>query len=152
MSGGLHLRREVLTFALIGVGGLTVDMAALWLAMTLLGLGPHSAGFVSYFVAASFTWWANRHFNFRGASRRAALRQWLTFLSANGVGAVVNLSVYNLVVALGAPAFVLALLPWVGPLWPYGGKAAGSLAGMGFNFVLSKRLVFKAHKPGVQGR
>ncbi|MDE1149517.1 MAG: GtrA family protein [Azospirillaceae bacterium] len=137
---GVH--REILSFAMVGVGGLLMDMAALWVAMNLLGLGPHSAGFFSYFVAASFTWWLNRTFTFRGASRRAALRQWAKFLAANAVGGVVNLATYNLIVWLEAPAFAVALLPWLPTLWPYLAKGAGSVAGLGFNFVLSRMLVF----------
>ncbi|MDZ5647252.1 GtrA family protein [Nitrospirillum sp. BR 11828] len=140
-----QVKAEVMSFALIGVAGLLVDMGALWVAMNPLGLDKHSAGFFSYFVAATFTWWMNRRFTFTGASRRRALHQWAKFLAANAVGGVVNLSVYNLIVWLDAPAFAVALLPWLPALWPYGAKGAGSLAGMGFNFVLSKMLVF-GHK------
>lgn len=157
MASARPVSREILVFAAIGVGGLFVDMGALWLALRGLGLGRHPwgvypAGLFSYFIAATFTWWANRQFNFQGASRRAALRQWLTFLSANGVGAVVNNGVYTVVVAVGTPAFVAAALPWVPGLWPYGAKAAGSLSGMVFNFTLSKRLVFKRNNTALRGR
>jgi putative flippase GtrA len=137
-----HVRAEVVSFALIGVGGLFVDMGALWVAMHPLGLDKHSAGFFSYFVAATFTWVMNRQFTFKGVSRRGALRQWVKFLVANSVGGVVNLTTYNVIVWLDAPAFAVAILPWLPALWPYGAKGAGALAGMGFNFVLSKMLVF----------
>ncbi|WP_083900871.1 GtrA family protein [Azospirillum sp. B4] len=137
-----RVRAEVVSFALIGVGGLFVDLAALWVAMHPLGLDKHSAGFFSYFMAATFTWWMNREFTFKGVNRRRALHQWAKFLAANAVGGVVNLATYNLIVWLDAPAFAIAILPWLPALWPYGAKGAGSLAGMGFNFVLSKMLVF----------
>lgn len=137
--------RQFLTFALIGVGGLFVDMAALAVALHLLGLDPYGGRVFSYLMAATFTWYMNRHYTFAGVSRRGALRQWARFLAANAVGALVNYAVYVLVLQLGGPA-----IAWIG-LWPasltallpYAGVAAGSVSGLVFNFVLSKRLVFR---------
>lgn len=138
-AGGL--RRELLSFAVIGGVALFVDMGALWVALNLLGLGVYSGGLFSYLVAATFTWYLTRTFTFRGVSRRRALAQWAKFLAANGVGAAVNYAVYAAVVTFGPP-----LAPWPAvtlPLLPYLAKAAGSLSGMAFNFVASKFLVFR---------
>ncbi|MFV3076476.1 GtrA family protein [Niveispirillum fermenti] len=137
--------RQFLTFALIGVGGLFVDMAALAVALHLLGLDPYGGRVFSYLMAATFTWYMNRQYTFAGVSRRGALRQWLRFLAANAVGALVNYAVYVVVLQLGGP-----VIAWVG-LWPaalaallpYAGVAAGSVSGLVFNFVLSRRLVFR---------
>ncbi|QJE73793.1 GtrA family protein [Aerophototrophica crusticola] len=104
-AGGL--RRELLSFAVIGGVALFVDMGALWVALNLLGLGVYSGGLFSYLVAATFTWYLNRTFTFRGVSRRRALAQWAKFLAANGVGAAVNYAVYAAVVTFG-------------PRWPPG--------------------------------
>lgn len=135
--------RELLTFALIGIGGLFVDMAALAIALHLLGLDPYGGRVFSYLTAATFTWYLNRRFTFIGVSRRGALRQWAKFLAANGVGAAVNYGVYVLVLRAG-PALLAGLgLTMAGPLLPYAGVAAGSISGLIFNFVLSKFVVFR---------
>lgn len=137
--------RQFATFALIGVGGLFVDMAALALALHLLGLDPYAGRVFSYLMAATFTWYMNRRFTFTGVSRRGAIRQWARFLAANAVGALVNYGVYALVLNT-APWVITAAGLWPGlftDLLPYIGVAAGSVSGLVFNFVLSKKLVFR---------
>lgn len=135
------IRRQFATFAAIGVAGLFVDMGALWLALNLAGLDLYSGRLFSYLCAATFTWWLNREFTFRGVNRRGAVRQWGRFLAANAVGAAVNYAVY---------AVVIAVAPLTG-LWPegaeglipYAGVAAGSVSGLVFNFTLSRLVVFR---------
>ncbi|OYQ32615.1 hypothetical protein CHU95_17715 [Niveispirillum lacus] len=137
--------RQFATFALIGVGGLFVDMAALAVALHLLALDPYGGRVFSYLMAATFTWYMNRQFTFTGVSRRGAIRQWARFLAANAVGAVVNYGVYVLVLNTGPWVMgVIGLWPAVlTALLPYAGVAAGSISGLVFNFILSKRLVFR---------
>lgn len=138
------ISRELLTFALIGVGGLFVDMAALAVALHLLGLDPYGGRVFSYLMAATFTWYLNRRFTFVGVSRRAALRQWAKFLAANAVGAVVNYGVYVLVLRVGPGILAaLGLADMLGGLLPYAGVAAGSVSGLVFNFAMSKFVVFR---------
>ncbi len=137
--------RQFATFALIGVGGLFVDMASLAVALHLLGLDPYGGRIFSYLMAATFTWYMNRQFTFAGVSRRGAIRQWARFLAANAVGAVVNYGVYVLVLKLG-PWVIAGIGLWpevLTALLPYAGVAAGSVSGLVFNFVLSKKLVFR---------
>lgn len=137
--------RQFATFALIGVGGLFVDMASLAVALHLLELDPYGGRIFSYLMAATFTWYMNRRFTFTGVSRRGAIRQWARFLAANAVGAVVNYGVYVLVLKVG-PWVIAAIGLWpeaLTALLPYAGVAAGSVSGLVFNFVLSKKLVFR---------
>ncbi|KPF86162.1 hypothetical protein IP70_07430 [alpha proteobacterium AAP38] len=137
--------RQFATFALIGVGGLFVDMASLAVALHLFGLDPYGGRVFSYLMAATFTWYMNRQFTFTGVSRRGAIRQWARFLAANAVGAVVNYGVYVLVLKVG-PWVIAAIDLWpdlLTALLPYAGVAAGSVSGLVFNFVLSKKLVFR---------
>lgn len=136
------LPREFLTFAAIGVVALFVDMAALFVALEVVGLGPYTGRLFSYLVAASFTWWLNRNFTFKGVSRRGAVRQWATFLAANAVGGVVNYGVYAALVTWG-PGLTPAALSGLLGLLPYAATAAGSLSGLAFNFTASKLLVFR---------
>jgi putative flippase GtrA len=59
--------------------------------------------------------------------------QWGRFLAANALGGVVNYAVY---------AVLVTLVPVVAA-YPVLGVAAGSLAGLVFNFTASKKWVFR---------
>jgi len=77
------------------------------------------------------TWALNRTFTFKHTGARGS--QWLRFVLANAIGGFVN---------FGAYAALVSTLPFV-HAHPVIAVAAGSLAGMGFNFTLSKWLVFR---------
>ncbi len=122
---------QFLRFAAIGTAGVFVDSAALYAAMNGLGLDHYSGRLLSWFVAATFTWAMNRRFTF--ADGRPPLRQWLAFLAANSIGGFVNYAVY---------AALVAASPTVEAI-PFLGVGAGSIAGLFFNFTVSKWLVFR---------
>lgn len=128
-------RRETTTqflrFAAIGTAGFVVDSAALYVAMHGPGAGLYLGRVLSWFCAATFTWAMNRRFTF--ADSRPPLRQWLAFLAANAVGGAVNYAVYAILVSTSQ---VAAATPMIG-------VAAGSIAGLAFNFITSKWLVFR---------
>jgi len=124
---------EFLRFAAVGVVGLFVDMAALTVALELLHLDVYSGRVVSYLAAATTTWALNRRFTFAPVVETSALRQWAKFLAANALGGLVNYGVYAAIVTFTA----------LGAAWPVLGVAAGSIAGLAFNFTVSKRWVFK---------
>ena len=122
-----------LRFALVGAAGFVVNEAALWIALHVFHLGKDAGWFFAFVPAVTFTWWGNRTFTFRehastGAS--AILREWLRFVVTNSFGALINLAVYEALIHLTTIDPLLAL-------------ACGVLAGMVFNFILSKRLVFR---------
>ncbi|MBI1209548.1 MAG: GtrA family protein [Azospirillum sp.] len=119
-------------FGLVGVVGLGVDTAVLYAALGL-GLDPYSGRLVSFLAAATTTWVLNRTFTFQGHHQGRKREQWARFLGANAFGALVNYGVYAVLVATSA---TVAAEPFLG-------VAAGSLAGMGFNFAASKKLVFE---------
>ena len=122
-----------LRFALVGAAGFAVNEAALWIALHLLHLGKDAAWVFAFVPAVTFTWWGNRSFTFRehaSTGARAMLHEWLRFVATNSFGALVNLAVYELLIHLAATDPLLAL-------------ACGVLAGLVFNFTLSKRLVFR---------
>ena len=122
---------QFLRFAAIGTAGFVVDSAALYAAMHGLGAGLYLGRALSWFCAATFTWAMNRRFTF--ADSRPPLRQWLAFLAANAVGGAVNYAVYAILVSTSQ---VAAATPMIG-------VAAGSIAGLAFNFIASKWLVFR---------
>jgi putative flippase GtrA len=125
---------QFLRFGLVGTAGFVVDAAALTAAMAWLGLGPYGGRVVSYLAAVTFTWAMNRRFTFAGADPRRGTAQWGRFVAANGVGALVNYGTY---------AALVASVPLVATR-PVLGVAVGSVAGLVFNFTLSKLWVFRS--------
>ena len=131
------LAAQFLRFGVVGTIGFLVDTAVLY-ASLWAGLGLYAGRALSYVAAATGNWALNRAWTFREAGRpagRAALgRQWALFLAVNLVGFAVNYGTY---------ALLVANLP-VAAAHPVLAVAAGSLAGMGGNFLLSRRFVFRA--------
>jgi putative flippase GtrA len=129
----VHKTRQALgLFALAGIGGLVVDTLVCYAGLAL-GLNFYLARLVSFLCAVYFTWQVNRRWTFAsGAVPPASWREWWRYLGAMLVGGAVNYLV---------SAVAIYLLPaW--PLTPLLAVAAGSLAGMAFNFISAKVLVF----------
>lgn len=126
------MTRQFFRFALVGTVGFVVDLSALQLSLHVLGLDVYVGRGLSYLCAASSTWIMNRYFTF-AAERTAGLwREWGRFLMSNAAGGAVNLSVYAAMVSSGLP---IVSAPWLA-------LAAGSLAGLFFNFFASRKFVF----------
>jgi len=125
---------EMFRFGVVGVAGFVVDSGVL-LAMLALGMGRYDGRVVSYIAAASTTYALNRAWTFADRPKsQTPLRQWALFLLLNLLGFACNYGTYA------------ALIAWV-PLvaaYPVLGVAAGALAGMTGNFLLSRRFVFGA--------
>ncbi|MBP0443850.1 GtrA family protein [Roseomonas sp. SSH11] len=130
------LTAEFLRFGVVGAAGFVVDTVVLYAALAA-GAELYGGRALSYLVAASTTWALNRAWTFSNAARETGHgtigRQWALFVLVNLVGFAVNYGTYALLVArlpLAAAHPVLAV-------------AAGALAGMGGNFLLSRRFVFR---------
>lgn len=127
------LFRQFVQFGVVGAVGFLIDNAFVYAAHFLFGMGLILAGILSFFVAATGNWFLNRIWTFRGASTGRLHHEWLRYLATNAIGFVLNRGVYIALIAttricLAHP--VLAL-------------AAGSVAGLGVNFVVSRRVVFR---------
>jgi len=130
------LQSQFLRFAIVGAAGFVVDESVLALMHGFAGLDPFSARIVSILSAMTFTWWGNRSLTFReqAASGAAGIaREWLRFVAANSVGALVNYGSYVLLVRFALAPFDNAYLA----------TAIGVGIGLLFNFTLSRRLVFR---------
>lgn len=126
------LVQQFLRFGVVGGIGFVVDTAVLYGALAL-GAGLYLGRAVSYIAAASATWALNRAWTFRGRGSGPVHRQWALFLVVNLGGFVLNYGTY---------AALVAVVPFVAAN-PVLGVAAGSIAGMFSNFILSRRLVFR---------
>jgi putative flippase GtrA len=128
----LALLAQLVMFASVGVAGLLVDVATVYALRGELGL--YYAGLASYLTAVTATFALNRAWTFRDANPSGSLiSQWAKFLAANTVGFALNRSAY-------------AALVTFSPLCaaqPVYAVAAGAVAGLGANFTLSRRLVFR---------
>jgi len=131
----MRLGREFLSFSVVGVIGLGVDLGVLYLLAPLFGW--YGARVVSFIAAASATWALNRRFTFAGRRAGVSLRrEYAHYLLTMLGGALVNYSVY-----------VLTLHWLAGPLAPALGVALGSCAGLAVNFLSARYLVFgSGHK------
>ncbi|MCB8881793.1 GtrA family protein [Acidisoma cellulosilytica] len=127
------LVRQFFQFGVVGTFGFLVDNAFVYTAHFVFGIGLILAGILSFFVAATANWFLNRIWTFRGASTGRVHHEWLRYLASNALGFVLNRGVYIALIATSALCVkhpVIAL-------------AAGSIAGLGINFVMSRRVVFK---------
>ncbi len=128
---------QLLRFAAVGCVGFAIDVAVLQLLLAAgAGLLGGRAG--SFLAAATTTWALNRRFTFNthapATGPAATGRQWLRFLAANGVGGTINFGVYT----------ALVLSTGLCHQQPALAVAAGSLAGLAFNFAASRHWVFPA--------
>jgi putative flippase GtrA len=123
---------RLLRFAAIGSLGFVWDTATTYATRPLIGLLP--AAMLAFVVAASLNWLANRLWTFRDCRcAGGVLRQWALYMAANSLGFLLNRGTFAALV-LAVPACrahpVIAL-------------AAGAVAGLGANFGLSQRVVFR---------
>jgi len=133
---------SILRFAVVGALGMPVDAGILWLMTHWAGLNPYSGRVISWLCAATFTWTGNRYFTFPQRRARGILgagREWLRFLAANAVGGLVNVGLYATLVRFAPPPLDNLYLALV----------AGVLAGLVFNFTLSRIMVFKTPTPPI---
>jgi putative flippase GtrA len=133
----VKLSREIALFAVGGVGGLVVDTSIVQLLVGLANWNPYLARVPSFLLAATFTWWWNRHYTFAARrSDRAAHAEWLHWIGLMSFGAVINYGIYALLL-MGFPA----LHPW--PAVP---AAAGSVVAALVNFSTARGMLFKSPK------
>jgi putative flippase GtrA len=125
--------RQFISFGFVGVAGLVVDATVLWLMLHGFGLDRYTGRIPSYIAAATATWALNRRFTFQGMGEGSLFRQWLKFLFANLSGLAANFGTYTACVTFIPIAIDYPLL----------GLIPASIAGLAFNFIASKHLVFK---------
>lgn len=123
---------QFLQFGMVGTVGFVVDTAIVYALRAPAGL--YIAGVVAYAGAVTTTWWVNRVWTFRGLGKAHTMRhQWARYAVANIPGLLLNLGSYF---ALVAGSRLCATYPVIA-------VAAGAIAGMFANFILSRAVVFR---------
>lgn len=118
-------------FGLVGTSALPIDIAVVYALRGWLGL--YGAGAASYLIAVTWTFQLNRMWTFKGRGTGPIWRQWLRFVGANLTGLVLNRGTYFLLITFSETCRAYPALP----------IAAGAVAGLGANFLASRRLVFR---------
>jgi putative flippase GtrA len=128
----MKLWRELILFGVIGTLGLLIDIAVLYALKPMFGLFL-SRG-VSFFVAAITTWYLNKTITFKGNKSTLPIHQELiAYVGLMLLGGAANYATYIWLVI--AYEYVQSN--------PFLAVAAGSLAGMFFNYSTSKFVLFK---------
>ena len=124
------LKSQILRFGVVGVIGFIINAGMVELFAPNIGL--ILAQVFAFPAAVTATWWLNQRYTF-GKSRYAWHHELLRYIAANALGWVANNGIY----------FFMILKFSLIQNHPSLAVAAGSLAGMIFNFSFSKWIVFK---------
>jgi putative flippase GtrA len=127
----IRVLTQFLKFGVVGTLGFLVDTVVVYALRYRLGL--YGAGLVSFLVAATANWVMNRLWTFRGRGSLPMHREWARYMMANLFGFVLNRGTYALLVTFVAACAEQPVLA----------VAAGSIAGLGVNFTLSRTAVFR---------
>jgi putative flippase GtrA len=123
--------KQFFRFCLVGALGFVTDFGVLYLGVKVVGLGTVVGRILSFIVAATVTWKANRHFTFVQQGR-GSMREWLQYLLLTSVGGGINVVVYQIWLWFTDHSTLNLFLA----------VAAGSAVALLFNFAISKRMVF----------
>ena len=128
----VRLLAQFTQFGVVGLVGFVVDTAVVYATRGWTGL--YVGGALAYAVAVTTTWWLNRIWTFRGLGNIGpAHRQWLKFVVASVPGLCLNLGTYFLLISVWS----------LSAAHPEIAIAAGAVAGMFANFILSRAVVFR---------
>ncbi|MDE8347992.1 MAG: GtrA family protein [Acidocella sp.] len=130
VAAQLNISADFIRFGVVGSMGFCWDTATVYALKSFINL--YIAGAAGFFVAASANWAANRFWTFAHKDHGAMHVQWMRFLATNTVGFVFNRGVF----------FILITVSLSCRQQPVYAIIAGSFAGLGFNYFLSKRYVF----------
>lgn len=130
----MTLSRNFLWFCAVGCIGLAADIATLVVTRDVLGV--YAGRVVSFLVAATVTWLLNRSVTFSREAlhqRRSVMQEYVHYLSIMATGGVVNYVTYTLL------AWNLDQHTWALSLY----VAAGSVAGLGVNYLGASRWLYR---------
>jgi len=125
------LSQDFIRFGIVGTLGFCWDTGTVYSLRGPVGL--YVAGTAGFLVAATANWGLNRIWTFRHQTHGAAHRQWAKFMLANLLGFFLNRGTFFTLITISPLCHAQPVLPII----------AGSAAGLVFNYLLSKRFVFR---------
>jgi putative flippase GtrA len=131
------LVHELAKFGIVGAVNTVLDFGLANLLYLGFGWPSLSAKTASVAVAATSSFFMNRHWTFRHRARTGLRREYGLFFLLNGVG---------LLIANGCILVVERGLGKTGALWFNVAQVAGLALGMVFRFATYKRFVFVSHE------
>lgn len=133
-----QLHRQFAQFLLVGSAGFVVDGGLLLVMIEGTGLSPLAARLVSFSVAVTITWLLNRLLTFRDRAGTNRLAEWRRYVAVNGLGGLINLGIFALLVGPMPGLGVRPLVAFV----------VASAVALIFNFIGSRALVFRIDAAG----
>jgi len=130
------LGKQFISFSVIGGVGFIVDTGMLYLLIYAIDVNLYLGRIFSYLCAVTVTWVLNRTYTFKVDDQpvfhASLLKQWSKFAGCNALGAVINYTIYALLITFISvfyknPVFAVAI---------------GTLFSVNVNFFLSKKYVF----------
>jgi putative flippase GtrA len=125
------LSQNFIRFGMVGAFGFCWDTATVYALRGIAGL--YIAGGCGFVVAASVNWALNRLWTYRHHTHDDAHKQWLRFMLTNFIGFTINRGCF----------FILISFYGIFHAHPVLAIIAGSILGILFNYLLSKRFVFR---------
>jgi dolichol-phosphate mannosyltransferase len=113
----------MLIFGLVGVAGLLLSVAVLYLLYSLLHLPFEAAQFITTFLAMTVNFFLNNSTTYRDRRLRGSRLVYglATFYTACGVGALINVRIAEFVKNAGAAWYLAGACGLaVGAVWNYG--------------------------------
>jgi putative flippase GtrA len=138
-----HLVHELAKFGIVGAINTVLDFGLANLLYLALGWPSLAAKTASVAVAATSSYFMNRHWTFRHRARTGLRREYTLFFLLNGVG---------LLIADACILIVERGFDKTGALWFNLAQVAGLALGMVFRFTTYKRWVFVSRsgpRPGL---
>lgn len=132
----MSMLRRGFWFAVAGVVGFAVD-AGILQSLVWLGSDPLVARLGSFAAAIVATWLVNRRFAFGDRAKGSMVWEFLRYLAASALAAIINLGVYTLLILWGDPFRSQPVLALV----------IATAVSMTVNFVSYLKLVFRPKAP-----
>lgn len=129
----MRIRRQLILFCVGGTIGFIVDAGVLQLLVAGLAWDRFTGRLISFLCAATATWLFNRRYTFHGPRRHPLHWEWARYVVAMSAGFAFNFAAYS----------TLVLLFNLDRQWLILAVAAGSVAGLGVNFVASRYWVYR---------
>jgi putative flippase GtrA len=124
---------EFLKFGVTGSLGTITNLIIFFLLVDLAGLPEIPISILCFIVAGTQNYFLNHLWSFREytGNIRISVTKWVMFLAGSLLGLIVNITVMKLII-------IYFVLPW-----KFIAQACGIAAGMIFNFIVSKLVIFK---------